>query len=679
MRRRWARRISGAVVLIGLAWFLIHAAVGWWARAELVRAGSELALGKVDQARGRLNRILTVRPSMAEVYHQLGLCEEAAGRPDLALACWARITPGSPVFSKAARNRDRLLQDFLDRGRFGALEELLVVVRQGAGADALEATRSLIRLLRFQGRFDEVKRLLREEWAAAEDPSRPLRELWALDAEPPPLGMVEGILDRAASRAPDDDRVWLGRANLATWAGRFDEADTLLTNCLARRAEDPAVWRSRLAWARAAGRPAAAGEAVARLPSDRIETVEALELEAWFAAEREDRAAERRALELLVSESPGNARALDRLATLAVEAGEVDHAAALRRRKRYADQARELYRKSLANDATTIDLPTVGRLAESLGRWFEARGWWSLVLRFKPNDLEASAAIERLARRQSPPRRRELIHAAALASGISGRVPTLPKPEFTDEAEASGLRFTYDPGRTPARHLPETMGGGVGLIDYDGDGWLDVYCVQGGRFPPPKISTTSNVELGDRLFRNCGDGTFEDVTDRSGLSALPGGYGHGVAVGDYDDDGWPDVFATRWGSYALYRNQRDGTFTDVTSDVGLAGHRDWPTSAAWADLDGDGDLDLYVCHYLKYDPDHPPFCGRSSPEGSTQLEYCDPRKFEATRDRLFRNDDGRFVDVSEEAGISDADGRGLGVVAADLDEDGRVDLYVAND
>ncbi|HEY2158855.1 MAG TPA: CRTAC1 family protein, partial [Isosphaeraceae bacterium] len=138
----------------------------------------------------------------------------------------------------------------------------------------------------------------------------------------------------------------------------------------------------------------------------------------------------------------------------------------------------------------------------------------------------------------------------------------------------------------------------------------------------------------------------------------------------------PDLFITRWRSYALLHNEGDGTFEDVTARAGLGGDRDWPTSAAFADLDGDGDLDLYVCHYLKWDAEHPQPCPTRRGEG---LRYCDPRHFEALPDHLFRNDGGTFVDVTASAGLADRDGRGLGVVAADLDDDGRVDLFVAND
>jgi hypothetical protein len=216
------------------------------------------------------------------------------------------------------------------------------------------------------------------------------------------------------------------------------------------------------------------------------------------------------------------------------------------------------------------------------------------------------------------------------------------------------------------------MSGGVGLLDFDGDGWLDVYFVQGGQFPPDPAARPR----GDRLFRNRGDGTFEDATSASSIARLAQGYGHGVAVGDYDNDGDPDLFVTRWRSYALYRNRGDGTFEDATTAAGLAGDRDWPTSAAFADLDGDGDLDLYVCHYLAWDADHPELCRSPS---SGRVIACEPRRFASRPDHLFRNEGGRFVDVAARAGIVDEDGRGLGVVAADLDDDGRVDLFVAND
>ena len=216
------------------------------------------------------------------------------------------------------------------------------------------------------------------------------------------------------------------------------------------------------------------------------------------------------------------------------------------------------------------------------------------------------------------------------------------------------------------------MCGGVGLLDFDGDGFVDVYCVQGGHFPPDPNAR----QLADQLFRNRGDGTFEDVTARSKIGAFKGGYGHGVSVGDFDNDGHPDLFVTRWRSYALYRNLGDGSFRDVTKEAGLGGERGWPTSSAFADLDNDGDLDLYVCHYGIWSTDKPLIC--DGPAGSSHIS-CDPRLITALPDHVYRNESGKFVDVTAEAGIIDREGRGLGVVAADLDGDDRIDIFVAND
>ena len=138
------------------------------------------------------------------------------------------------------------------------------------------------------------------------------------------------------------------------------------------------------------------------------------------------------------------------------------------------------------------------------------------------------------------------------------------------------------------------------------------------------------------------------MTEHAGIASFPGGYGHGVAVGDFDNDGHPDLFVTRWRSYALYRNKGDGRFEDVTARAGLGGDRDWPTSAAFADLDGDGDLDLYVCHYLLYNPANPRRC--SHPEAPTKHE-CNPLDFPSLPDHVFRNDGGKFIDVTAESGF----------------------------
>ncbi len=302
-----------------------------------------------------------------------------------------------------------------------------------------------------------------------------------------------------------------------------------------------------------------------------------------------------------------------------------------------------------------------------------------MAVRRVPSDREARRALAATPDDPSAtPAALPLAVAALVLDNLAAAGRPAPEPEpvevprFADDAAPSGLAFVFRSGETPLHQLPEVMAGGVGLVDVDGDGFLDVYAVQGGPFPPIEPPGPP----GDRLFRNRGDGTFDDATERSGIDHAGAGYGHGVAVGDIDNDGHPDLFLTRWRSYRLLHNRGDGTFDDVTEPAGLAGDRGWPTSAAFADLDGDGDLDLYVCHYVAWDAAHPRLCRSPARPDYTS---CDPKALESEPDHVFRNDRGRFTDVTAEAGMTEDSGRGLGVVAADLDGDGRTDLFVAND
>ena len=314
----------------------------------------------------------------------------------------------------------------------------------------------------------------------------------------------------------------------------------------------------------------------------------------------------------------------------------------------------------------------MARLAITLGRRVDAKFWRARAEHSKlapTTPAEESTSARSLA--EAAP---DLVAALTSLAGRGGSTARSqgPRPQFSDDAEAS--RPALPPSERVGRGPPDPDGHQLG-----GSGADRLRSRRlARRLLPPVGPVPPRLGLGhggDRLFRNRGDGTFEDVTDRAGLGGARG-YGHGVAVGDIDNDGFPDLFVTRWRSYALYRNRGDGTFEDVTERLGLGGDRDWPTSAAFADLDDDGDLDLYVCHYLAWDEHDPRTC--VDPSDPTRYA-CNPRSFPALPDHLFRNDGGRFVDVTREAGIVDLDGRGLGVVAADLDDDGRVDLFVAND
>ena len=236
---------------------------------------------------------------------------------------------------------------------------------------------------------------------------------------------------------------------------------------------------------------------------------------------------------------------------------------------------------------------------------------------------------------------------------------------FRDVAAEAGINFRFSNGSRGRHDLPEIMGGGVALIDIDGDGRLDLYFCNGGPIEPDRPDPPG------ALFRNLGGFRFERLPDPP-----PGPpYAMGCAVGDYDGDGRDDLFVSGWRGQRLYRNGGGGRFIDVTERAGLASDL-WTTSAAFADLDGDGDLDLFVAAYLEYDPGLAPFV--AAPDG--RRDFAGPEAFPGQPDRLYRNDGGgRFSDVSKAAGVDRGDGRGLGVLVADLVGDAGLDVYVAND
>jgi enediyne biosynthesis protein E4 len=247
---------------------------------------------------------------------------------------------------------------------------------------------------------------------------------------------------------------------------------------------------------------------------------------------------------------------------------------------------------------------------------------------------------------------------------------------FVEITAASGVRFQHVASHTSKKYLPETMGSGVALFDYDNDGRLDIFLVNGAPLgdPTPKgtIPEKTGPKYWNRLFHQKSDGTFEDVTEKAGLEGA--GYGMGVAVGDYDNDGYEDLYVTAYGGNKLYHNNGDGTFTDVTSQAG-AGGSGWSTSAAWVDLDNDGLLDLVVLRYLQWDFDDI-WCGDHK-EG--YRAYCHPDMFKAITPLVYHNEgNGRFTEVGEKMGLA-IPGKGLGIAIADYDRDGRIDLFVAND
>ncbi|MGC1272333.1 MAG: FG-GAP-like repeat-containing protein [Planctomycetaceae bacterium] len=330
--------------------------------------------------------------------------------------------------------------------------------------------------------------------------------------------------------------------------------------------------------------------------------------------------------------------------------------------------------------ATAIE---IGDEFAHLERHVDAAQWFEQAVTLSPGNRQALAGLQQA--------RQSLQHAepSRQAAGAVADVPAASSPTrsgsrnamvqttledrrpsigvtFRDVAARAGIDFRFVNGRSGFKYLIETVGGGVAVIDYDSDGWPDLYFPQGGflgktEMPPP---------LTDELSRSRGDGSYERVSALAGVENAA--YSFGAAVGDYDGDGFPDLVVANFGRNTFYRNNGDGTFADVTDEVGLHDEAA-SSSAAFADFDGDGLLDLYVANYVS-DPLR--ICRNRNGEVAT----CDPQNFEGKQDRLYRNrGDGSFEDVTDASGIVVPDGKGLGVVAADLDADGKCDVYVAND
>jgi hypothetical protein len=268
-------------------------------------------------------------------------------------------------------------------------------------------------------------------------------------------------------------------------------------------------------------------------------------------------------------------------------------------------------------------------------------------------------------------------HALALAglALAAAAAETFTPVVFVDMSGASGVDFVLENEATESKHQIETMVGGVGVIDYDNDGLEDLYFVNGASIPALEKTRPAHW---NRLYRNLGGFRFADVTEKAGVAGA--GYGMAVAVGDYDNDGFSDLFVAGVNRNILYHNNGDGTFTDVTAPAGVAGdkpHKRWSISAGWFDYDNDGDLDLFVVNYCKWDPKTEPYCGLRKPG---YRSYCHPKHYEGWPNQLYRNNgDGTFTDVSEAAGIAAHVGKGMGVAFADYDGDGWMDVFVCND
>lgn len=600
------------------------------------------------------------------------------GEVDRALQIVGAIADTDPVWPAA-----RMFEAEAALRRFDA-PRLEAICREviAKAPDAPEPRTRLIYLFSLQQRPAEAREQLWQLYRISGDP-RILVDL-CLEATKNEVD-VRGIspeIEQFLNRTPSDPFVRRAWGLSLLWAGRPAEAFPHLDAAARALSDDPlgrfALAEARLQLGERVSIPEDLGPEPTDSPPDAARWwLFRARLEEANQSQSDSLASLRRAAEL----DPNSYEIRFRLADALARAGDLDASAqreqaeALRQR---ADDLRKTFH-GLRTQGFRAEIPLLLDLARkclAAGFVRESRAWLNEALQL---DSTSQQARERLESIQGLPETlpialsRPRLRTGPAMESTAGPGPRAndrrPKIRFEDVAEASGLRYTYDHGARTDLYLADTMGGGVALIDYDQDGLLDVYFINGCVVPFDE----ANPPRPNRLFRNLGQLKFEDVTDRAGVHGQ--GYGMGAAVADYDDDGDDDLFVTGLDRTILYRNNGDGTFTDVTSEAGVFSAL-WTTAAGFADLDRDGDLDLYVATYVSGGADV-----KACKDHAGYPIHCSPGQYAAQPDLLFRNNgDGTFTDVSELSGIAGApNGRGLGLALADLDADGLLDIYVAND
>ncbi len=404
--RRWGL----VLVLVAVAGGLTY---GGWRLWNVWRYGTALAevrelvqAGRDGVAVRRLSAILARDPDSDEIAFLLGLCEGQRGRTEQAIEALIRIPPSSRFAPQALLARAKLL---VKRGQLAETEELLTQALKDPRIDGADLRRYLIPLYKQEGRFEESRRLIDGAWESLNRAGRGsaaraidlIRLHHSLSEEMAPVEVIQDELDQVARLAPEDDRIWLGKASLAIRQGALDQAAHWLDACLQKRSQDVPVWQARLDWALGLGRVPEVWEALRHLPVDTASPAQIHRLAAWFAAHRGDAASERRALQRLLAEAPHEAAAIDRLAELAMREGQPTRAAELQQKKAELHQCDLRYQELLQRNQPVRDAVRLARLAEQLGRWFEAKVFSNLAVSTGLAVAERRAALARLERRHA--------------------------------------------------------------------------------------------------------------------------------------------------------------------------------------------------------------------------------------------------------------------------------------
>lgn len=625
------------------------------------------------------DRALRSNPQLQEALLLAGQSAAQLQRSELALEYLERIEPnGSPLAVKACVLAGNLE---LASGRAAAAEKWY---RQAVTQDAeqLEAHRQLAYLLGVEGRCWEATPHL---WAAVRAGDYTLHHLVLLSASDPVI-KDDAAVARFQAAVPDDPVPLVGPARTAIKANDFAQALSLLKTVTTKAPQCVEAW-ARLGEIYAESDVAGLAEWHQHLPSNADEHPQIWVVRGLWC-EKQNRSAEAaRCYWEAIRRDPNHRQANYRLGQTLV--GLKRDAAA----SAFLKRATALKELQLAGDQAYKFPETrywklkAAELCDALGRPWEAWAWTKLVVTPDAHEAEVRLLEARSKALTNSMPQTLASHNPALRIDLSD----LPIPQFgsssqerspmqkashvavqfQDVAKSQGLNFTYFNGTDPQNagiRMLETTGGGVGVIDFDQDGWPDLFWPQGGTWPP----RAGQTEYVDRLFRNVGGHRAEDVSVHARIQDH--GYSQGVAAGDFNNDGFPDLYVAHIGTNQLYLNQGDGTFVDVSQAVGLTSAR-WTTSCLFADLNGDSWPDLYDVNYLAGDAIHSTICRQGE-----QFRSCSATDYAAEQDEVYLNPgDGRFENVTQSVGIVAADGRGMGIVAADFTGRGLLNLFVAND
>jgi tetratricopeptide (TPR) repeat protein len=693
IRRRWSLVrwaggfVTGAAVL-AIVFFLVHARLSHssprW--AEIERAMARRRWSEVEK---KLEQWTAAHPHQGEAQLMLANLRLGLGRRESAVGLLGSIPESSPSWEGA----QMMLGELAVRERRAAGAEQ--IFRRVAGRDprAIAPRQRLIYLLGMQQRTAEARSILWQIYHISNDPRVLVDLVLELLQDRDDVRGLAPELSEFVAKTPQDAFLRRAWGLSLVYQGRPQQALPHLEAAAAGLVDDP--WgRFALAECRIMlGQSVAAEEAMGP-PLERPEDAAQWWLFRGQIAEalgqHESALA---AFEQAVARQPAGREAHFRLAQLLKRLGRTDLARSqLAEANRIADRIKEvrrehqrLRRTGLPSDSGLFE--RLGGLCRDAGMIAEARAWLlqAIQLDAKRESAQAGLALiertpdaepvalpyPRIATSPGDTRRpsTEALATAEASQRALWHASTAGAPPFQDRSDSAGISYNYESGASNRLHIADTMGGGVGLIDFDNDGWMDIYFINGCTIPfDPAAPPHPNV-----LYRNLGNGTFRDVTATAGVGGR--GYGMGCAVGDYDNDGYEDLFVTGLTETILYRNRGDGTFEDATIAAGVTTHA-WTTAAGFGDLDRDGDLDLVVITYVDCGLDDRLECR----DQSGRRIHCTPARYPAQDDLLYRNNgDGTFTEVSLAAGFRAPDGRGLGLAIADLDDDGKLDIFVAND